>query len=125
VQKAEHNMFARSHLLYFVVIAIITERAADRCRPCGIGIHDLPLSLICTIYCEEAKNKNTLWQNNKYKQTSVGEAVIAPGLRAYPSRSCDGWVCGLGAVGASLVFGLATSSVQRLLRDVRQWLTAP
>ena len=36
----------------------------------------------------------------------VGGAVIAPGLRARPSHSCDGWVCGLGAVGASLVFGL-------------------
>ncbi len=36
----------------------------------------------------------------------VGGAVIAPGLRACPSHSCDGWVCGLGAVGASLVFGL-------------------
>jgi hypothetical protein len=36
----------------------------------------------------------------------VGGAVIAPGLRASSSRSCDGWVCGLGAVGSSLVFGL-------------------
>jgi hypothetical protein len=36
----------------------------------------------------------------------VGGAVIAPGLRACLSRSCDGWECGLGAVGASLVFGL-------------------
>ena len=36
----------------------------------------------------------------------VGGAVIAPGLRACPSHSCDGWVCGLGAVGVSLVFGL-------------------
>ena len=36
----------------------------------------------------------------------VAGAVIAPGLRACPSRSCDGWVCGLGVVGASLVFGL-------------------
>jgi hypothetical protein len=36
----------------------------------------------------------------------VGGAVIAPGLRACPSRSCDGWVCGFGAVGATLVFGL-------------------
>ncbi len=36
----------------------------------------------------------------------VGGAIIAPGLRASPSRSCGGWVCGLGAVGASLVFGL-------------------
>ena len=36
----------------------------------------------------------------------VSGAVIAPGLRACPSHSCDGWVCGLGAVGASLVFGL-------------------
>ncbi len=38
--------------------------------------------------------------HNKLKKS------IAPGLRACPSRSCDGWVCGLGAVGASLVFGL-------------------
>ncbi len=36
----------------------------------------------------------------------VGGAVIAPGLRACPSHLCDGWVCGLGAVDASLVFGL-------------------
>ncbi len=36
----------------------------------------------------------------------VGGTVIAPGLRTCPSRSCDGWVCGLGAVVASLVFGL-------------------
>jgi hypothetical protein len=36
----------------------------------------------------------------------VGGAVIAPGLRACLSRSCDGWECGLGAVGVSLVFGL-------------------
>jgi hypothetical protein len=36
----------------------------------------------------------------------VGGAVIAPGLRACSSRSCDGWVCGLGTVSASLVFGL-------------------
>jgi hypothetical protein len=36
----------------------------------------------------------------------VGGAVIDPGLRACPLRLCDGWVCGLGAVGASLVFGL-------------------
>jgi hypothetical protein len=36
----------------------------------------------------------------------VGGAVIAPGLRDSSSRSCDGWVCGLGAVGDSLVFGL-------------------
>ena len=36
----------------------------------------------------------------------VGGTVIVPGLRARPSHSCDGWVCGLGAVGASLVFGL-------------------
>jgi len=38
--------------------------------------------------------------------SGVGGAVIAPGLRACPSHLCDGWVCGLGAVGASLVFGL-------------------
>jgi hypothetical protein len=36
----------------------------------------------------------------------VGGAVIVPGFRTCPSRWCDGWVCGLGAVGVSLVFGL-------------------
>jgi hypothetical protein len=36
----------------------------------------------------------------------VAGTVIAPGLRTCPSRSCDGWVCGLGAVGDCLVFGL-------------------
>jgi hypothetical protein len=36
----------------------------------------------------------------------VGGEVIAPGFRAYPSHSCDGWVCALGEVGVSLVFGL-------------------
>ena len=44
----------------------------------------------------------------------VAGAVIAPGLRACPSRSCDGWVCGLGTVVASLVFlvvDLVVSSV--------------
>jgi hypothetical protein len=40
----------------------------------------------------------------------VGGAVIAPGLHACPSRSCDGWVCGLGMVGVSLVFGLVRGS---------------
>ena len=38
--------------------------------------------------------------------SSTTQLGCAPGLRACPSRSCDGWVCGLGAVGASLVFGL-------------------
>jgi hypothetical protein len=28
----------------------------------------------------------------------VGGVVIAPGLRSSPSRSCDGWVCGLGGM---------------------------
>jgi hypothetical protein len=40
----------------------------------------------------------------------VGGAVIAPGLGACPSRSCDGWVCGLGEVVVSLVFGLVRGS---------------
>ncbi len=40
----------------------------------------------------------------------VAGAVIAPGLHTCPSRSCDGWVCGLGAVVASLVFGLVRGS---------------
>ncbi len=40
----------------------------------------------------------------------VGAAVIAPGFRACPSRSCDGWVFCLGVVGTSLVFGLVRGS---------------
>jgi hypothetical protein len=40
----------------------------------------------------------------------VSGAIIAPGLRACPSRSCGGWVCCLGVVGASLVFGLVRGS---------------
>ena len=36
----------------------------------------------------------------------VGWAVIDHGWLACPSHSCDGWVCGLGAVVVSLVFGL-------------------
>ena len=36
----------------------------------------------------------------------VGGVVISPGFRACPSRSCDGWVCGLGEVVDSLVFTL-------------------
>jgi hypothetical protein len=40
----------------------------------------------------------------------VGGTVIAPGLRDCPSHSCDGWVCGLGVVDVSLVFGLVRGS---------------
>ena len=40
----------------------------------------------------------------------VGGTVIDPGLCTCPSHSCDGWVCGLGAVGTSLVFGLVRGS---------------
>ena len=36
----------------------------------------------------------------------VGGTVIASGLHDQPSHSCNSWVCGLGAVGVSLVFGL-------------------
>ncbi len=36
----------------------------------------------------------------------VGGAAVASGSHACPSHSCDGWVCGLGAVDSSLVFGL-------------------
>jgi hypothetical protein len=35
----------------------------------------------------------------------VGGAAIASGLRTRPTHSCDGWVCDLGPVGASSVFG--------------------
>jgi hypothetical protein len=36
----------------------------------------------------------------------VGGAAVASGSRGRPSHSCDGWVCDLGAVGVSLIFGL-------------------
>ena len=36
----------------------------------------------------------------------VGGAAIASGSRARPTHSCDRWVCDLGAVGASSIFGL-------------------
>jgi hypothetical protein len=36
----------------------------------------------------------------------VGGAAVASGSRARPSHSCDGWVCDLGAMGASSIFGL-------------------
>ena len=77
----------------------------------------------------------------------VGGVVVASGSCSRPSRSCDGWVCDLGVVGVSVIFGLvrgsgvfaevlptfvlfsrihlAQRSVQCLLRDVRQWSAAP
>ena len=36
----------------------------------------------------------------------VGGAAVASRSRARTSHSCDVWVCDLGAVGASLIFGL-------------------
>ncbi len=36
---------------------------------------------------------------------SVGGADIASGSRARPTHSCDRWVCDLGAVGVSSIFG--------------------
>ena len=36
----------------------------------------------------------------------VGGAAVVSGSSARPSHSCDGRVCGLGAVDASLIFGL-------------------
>jgi hypothetical protein len=36
----------------------------------------------------------------------VGGTTVASGSRPHPSHSCDGWVCDLGAVGVSLIFGL-------------------
>jgi hypothetical protein len=40
----------------------------------------------------------------------VGGAAVASGSRARPSHSCDGWVCDLGVVGVSLIFGLVRGS---------------
>jgi hypothetical protein len=40
----------------------------------------------------------------------VSGSIIAPGLRTCPSLSCGGWVCGLGVVAVSLVFGLVRGS---------------
>jgi hypothetical protein len=36
----------------------------------------------------------------------VGGTTIASGSHAHPSHSCDGWLCDLGAVGVSSIFGL-------------------
>jgi hypothetical protein len=36
----------------------------------------------------------------------VGGSSIVSGSRSHPTHSCDGWVCDLGAVGDSLIFGL-------------------
>jgi hypothetical protein len=35
---------------------------------------------------------------------------VTMGSRARPSHSCDGWVCDLGAVGATLIFGLVRAA---------------
>ena len=36
----------------------------------------------------------------------VGGVVISSGSRVHSSYSCDGWVCDLGTVGDSSIFGL-------------------
>ena len=36
----------------------------------------------------------------------VGGSDVASGSRDHPSYSCDGWVCDLGVVGSSSIFGL-------------------
>jgi hypothetical protein len=36
----------------------------------------------------------------------VGGADVTSGSRTRPSHSCDGWVCDLGRVGVSSIFGL-------------------
>ncbi len=36
----------------------------------------------------------------------VSGATVASGSRTRPSHKCDGWVCDLGEVGTTLVFGL-------------------
>ncbi len=36
----------------------------------------------------------------------VGGAAVVSGSRGRPSHSCDGWVCDLGVVGDSSIFGL-------------------
>ena len=84
----------------------------------------------------------------------VGGAAVASGSSARPSHSCGGWVCDLGVVVTSLIFGLVRGagafgkvlptfvlvsrissrndtvamplpSARRLLRDLRQWSPAP
>jgi hypothetical protein len=40
----------------------------------------------------------------------VGGSDVASGSRVRPSHSCDGWVCDLGVVGASSIFGLVRGS---------------
>jgi hypothetical protein len=36
----------------------------------------------------------------------VGRSIITSGSHTHPSHSCDGWVCDLGVVGVSSIFGL-------------------
>jgi hypothetical protein len=36
----------------------------------------------------------------------VGGTTVVSGSCVHPSNSCDGWVCDLGVVGVSLIFGL-------------------
>jgi hypothetical protein len=40
----------------------------------------------------------------------VGGTSITSGSRTRPTHSCDGWVCDLGVVGDSLIFGLVRGS---------------
>ncbi len=40
----------------------------------------------------------------------VGGATVASGSHGRPSYSCDGWVCDLGVVGVSSIFGLIRGS---------------
>jgi hypothetical protein len=58
-------------------------------RDIGLGNHRLP-SLLPTITDLETIQKKKVVEKKRHAQNC----------------SCDGWVCGLGAVGACLVFGL-------------------
>ena len=40
----------------------------------------------------------------------VGGAAVVSGSCAHPSHSCGGWVCDLGVVDDSLIFGLVCGS---------------
>ncbi len=47
----------------------------------------------------------------QHKQHRYNGAAVQRRLWVARSHSCDGWVCDLGAVGASLIFGLIRGSV--------------
>ena len=54
---------------------------------------------------------DTLTRTSTFRfDLGVGGGFITSGFRTRPSHSCDGWVCDLGALDASSIFGLVRRS---------------